>query len=137
MVMRLRPPVRAGLVAGAALIAIVVVAIGYRPACGCFHEPKEDTQRALVKQLVFEGFPDWAARHPSERCPDSLAEVAAEIGRHDALDVWGHPMTMFCGAAVPRDAMPDGFAVLSPGPDGIPATSDDITSWECSSCIRR
>jgi hypothetical protein len=103
-----------------ALVAIgagVIVVFVAMP-CRC-----EDSQKELVRKLAFEGFPQWAEQHPGAPCPDSLDEVAAELGRRDARDAWGRELILVCGDA-------GGIGVASPGPDGIPFTKDDIQSWE-------
>jgi hypothetical protein len=83
----------------------------------------------LFKKLASEGYPMWAAHHPGQRCPDSLAEVAAEIGRTDLKDQWGGELRMVCGDTAPPGVPRDGIGVASPGPDRVPFTKDDIQSW--------
>jgi prepilin-type N-terminal cleavage/methylation domain-containing protein len=95
-----------------------------------FQESKEDTQKALVKKYVFEGFTQWAIHNPTKGCPGSLQEIATELGRNDSKDAWGRELMMFCGDTLPPGAAKDGFAVMSLGPDGQQNTKDDIKSWE-------
>ena len=94
-----------------------------------FSEAKEDTQKALVKKYVYEGFLDWARKNPTKGCPSSLQEVATAMGRNDSKDAWGRELLMFCGDTLPPGAAADGFAVMSLGPDGQQNTADDIKSW--------
>src|SRR5688572_25725645 len=49
-----------------------------------FQESKEDTQKALVKKYVFEGFTQWAIHNPTKGCPGSLQEISNELGRTDS-----------------------------------------------------
>ena len=95
-----------------------------------FQESKEETQKAIVKKYVYEGFVDWARKHPTQGCPGSLMEVAEEMGRNDSKDAWGRELIMFCGDNLPPGASKDAFAVMSVGADGQANTKDDIKSWE-------
>jgi prepilin-type N-terminal cleavage/methylation domain-containing protein len=95
-----------------------------------FQESKEETQKAIVKKYVYEGFVDWARKNPTKGCPGSLMEVAEEMGRPDSKDAWGRELIMFCGDNLPPGATKDFFAVMSVGADGQPNTKDDIKSWE-------
>ncbi len=71
----------------------------------------------------FEAYPAWARAHPGKECPATLDELNVYIGVSDSLDHWGHPMAMQCGPASPTH--PEGFFVISAGPDGIFDTEDD------------
>ena len=95
-----------------------------------FQDSKEDTQKALVKKFVFEGYVQWSIRNPTKACPSSLQEIATELGRNDSKDAWGRELIMFCGDTLPPGAAKDGFAVMSLGSDGQQNTKDDIKSWE-------
>ncbi|MCA9675211.1 MAG: prepilin-type N-terminal cleavage/methylation domain-containing protein [Kofleriaceae bacterium] len=95
-----------------------------------FQESKEDTQRAIVKKYVYEGFVDWARRNPTKGCPSNIQEVSEQMGRADSKDTWGRELIWFCGDNLPPGAARDGFAVMSLGPDGQQGTKDDIKSWE-------
>jgi general secretion pathway protein G len=95
-----------------------------------FSDAREDTQKALVRKYVFEGYVDWATRNPTKGCPGSLQEVSERMGRNDSKDAWGRELIMFCGDTLPPGAAKDGFAVMSLGADGQQNTADDIKSWE-------
>lgn len=95
-----------------------------------FTESKEETQKAVIRKMVYEGFVDWARKNPTKGCPGSLQEVADAMGRKDTKDVWGRELLFFCGDSLPPAAAKDGFAVLSLGADGQQGTKDDLQSWE-------
>ena len=94
-----------------------------------FQESKEDTQRAIVKKYVYEGFVDWARRNPTKGCPSNIQEVSEQMGRADSKDTWGRELIWYC-RSLPAAAERDGFAVASLGEDGLLDTADDIRSWE-------
>lgn len=113
-----------------AILALVMGLLLGPKILKAFQESKEDTQRALVKKYVYEGYVGWSVHNPTKACPASLMEIANELGRNDSKDAWGHELIMFCGDNVPPGAAKDGFAVMSLGKDGQQNTADDIKSWE-------
>jgi hypothetical protein len=86
--------------------------------------------KAAADRLAKEAFPRWSIKHADKACPDSLSEVATDIGlsKDDTIDPWGAPYKMLCGESLPPGVK--GFAVMSLGEDGKEGTADDVKSWE-------
>jgi hypothetical protein len=57
-------------------------------------------------------------------CPDNLAELDRYRSNKTKKDPWGNDLVIHCGLGPPN-----GFGVLSVGPDGARGSSDDIKSW--------
>ena len=95
-----------------------------------YEASKAKVARIGVRKLTFEAYPQWAAEHPSEKCPTQLSDLAQWMPspQNATTDAWGNPYSMVCGDAAPPAA--HGFGVVSPGPDGKPGTADDVTSWQ-------
>jgi|HubBroStandDraft_6_1064221.scaffolds.fasta_scaffold917996_2 hypothetical protein len=83
--------------------------------------------RHAVQQYAFEAYPMWAAAHPDQACPTTLAELREYTSDKDDNDPWGHPYKMMCGPSLPAGV--HGVAIASAGPDGMFDTADDIRSW--------
>lgn len=83
--------------------------------------PASDRHAAVVAQIeqALSRFVAWSRGHAGARCPDAAALGVAE------LDPWGQPLRIVC-ADQPADQI---AGVLSFGPDGVPGTRDDVTSW--------
>ena len=68
---------------------------------------------------VLTRFAAWARDHGGAPCPDlALLGLAAH-------DPWGRDLTLTC-TDQPADQI---VGVLSPGPDGVIGTDDDLASW--------
>lgn len=63
-------------------------------------------------------FVAWAKSHAGAPCPD-----ASVLG--DAKDPWGHAFQITC-TDQPGDHI---IGLVSPGPDGVVGSADDIASW--------
>lgn len=71
---------------------------------------------------VLTKFVEWSRAHHGAPCPDIAALTAAP------LDPWGHAYRLTCSDQ-PADQI---VGVISSGPDGMPATDDDVASWRLS-----
>jgi general secretion pathway protein G len=116
------------------MIALAIVAIAMGILVGPavmdrWREAKIRTTKMKVVKYASEAFPAWAAQHAEEACPGELAELDRYTNSHDAIDAWGRPLAMRCGARLPP-GVPGGIAVSSVGPDGQDGTDDDIRSWD-------
>ncbi len=83
----------------------------------------EPGPRELMTQQIRDGlaaFATWASTHPGAPCP-RLADLGGPI-----VDPWGHPVQLTC-TDQPADQI---IGVRSFGPDGAPATDDDVASWQ-------
>jgi eukaryotic-like serine/threonine-protein kinase len=80
-------------------------------------DPRPAQVRADMRALL-AAFSRWAPDHAGAPCPTS-----AELGR--GADPWGHAYELTC-TDQPADQV---AGVRSLGPDGAPATDDDLTSW--------
>jgi len=80
-------------------------------------DPRPAQVKADMRALL-AAFSRWARDHAGAPCPTS-----AELG--GAADPWGHAYELTC-TDQPADQV---IGVRSRGPDGAPATDDDLTSW--------
>jgi hypothetical protein len=80
-----------------------------------------DPRAALgsTMEAVLTRFTAWARDHAGEPCPD-----VAALGI-DGRDPWGRPLQLTC-TDQPADQR---IGAISPGPDGIAGTDDDLASW--------
>ena len=78
-------------------------------------------QASLTTQMsaVLTRFAAWSRDHAGAPCPD-LATLG--LAAHDP---WGHDLALTC-TDQPADQI---VGALSPGPDGVIGTDDDIPSW--------
>ncbi len=113
-----RTRLRTWLVALCSLVVIGQV-LGAR-ALRCFGESKLEVARQIARDYELDAYPAWLADHPGERCPPSIAELAAAGHRGETRDVWGEDYVLVCGRR--------GIVVISPGEDGILGTRDDVHS---------
>jgi hypothetical protein len=76
---------------------------------------------SLTTQMsaVLTRFAAWSREHAGAPCPD-LATLG--LAAHDP---WSHDLTLTC-TDQPADQV---VGVLSPGPDGVIGTDDDVPSW--------
>jgi hypothetical protein len=83
--------------------------------------PEPIPNGSLTPQLtaVLTRFAAWARDHTGAACPD-LATLG--LAAHDP---WGHDLALTC-TDQPADQV---IGVVSPGPDGVIGTDDDIPSW--------
>jgi serine/threonine-protein kinase len=128
----------AGLGAAGLAIAIVVARSGDLPAPEADRPPAPAPSAApatapppappspdpgvLVAPILRDAlarFAAWSHDHPGAPCPD-----AAVLGVPD--DPWSHPLAITC-TDQPGDQI---IGAISAGPDGQPATADDIASWQ-------
>jgi len=78
-----------------------------------------DIEVAIRVKDVLRRFVAWAPEHQGMPCPDLAALGDAPS------DPWGHPFRLTC-TDQPGDQI---IGAISAGPDGVPATADDIASW--------
>jgi hypothetical protein len=68
----------------------------------------------------------YRARSGAPRCPRRLEELAdLGLAQRPPVDPWGQPLVYRC----PGES-PEGFDVVSTGPDRIEGTADDVNGWE-------
>jgi len=82
-------------------------------------EPGSGKFTGLVLQQWGRLAPQWAAAHPGA-CPKTIAEIEPRLAEQVPTDEWGHPFVIAC-----KDGR---ITITSAGPDGAPATADDIAS---------
>lgn len=80
-------------------------------------DPRAALQEAM--RAVLTRFAAWSRDHAGEPCPD-LAALGV-----DGRDPWGHPLQLTC-TDQPADQR---IGAISPGPDGIAGSDDDLASW--------
>lgn len=88
---------------------------------------QQEAAQEVTMKYAFEAYPEWSAANPDKACPDKLSDLDQYMSGKGGDDPWGHPYKMFCGQNLPAGA--HGLAVMSPGPDGVDGTADDIKSW--------
>jgi hypothetical protein len=88
---------------------------------------KEEQARGTVWTLATKSYPVWRQAHPGEPCPAQIEVLFEGFEGMSAVDPWGKPYRMSCGAEKPPEAL--GVAIWSDGPDGATGTDDDVRSW--------
>ena len=72
---------------------------------------------------TLDAFVRWAPNHPHDACPNH-GELAPLVDG-GVVDPWGHELVVTC-TDQPADQI---VGVISPGPDGMLETTDDVPSW--------
>lgn len=100
---------------------------------GCAGEKPEDRQaqreaQVSVDELANKAATQWRLENPGKACPTSVVELTRLSKDTSTRDPWGHEFVMLCGKDAPEQA-PNGFGIVSVGPDGNLGTVDDVRSW--------
>ena len=94
-------------------------------ATSSLHLDRDKTLFAIER--LDNAFDRWAEKHPDTRCPESLESLEGDdLELHDA---WHSPLVMKC---TEKD-----FWVLSPGPDRVAGTKDDLDSSQVDQTTHR
>lgn len=72
---------------------------------------------------AYEAFPAWVATNPDRTCPRHLLELNYFDPELHAVDPWGTPYQLICGAQYGS-----GLSMRSAGPDRAFDTADDLSS---------
>ncbi|HEY1548462.1 MAG TPA: type II secretion system protein [Kofleriaceae bacterium] len=109
-----------------AIIALVMGLVVGPKIMAHYRSSERNVARMTVHRYAEQDYPTWLVEHPSERCPDSLAQIS--LSSAPPADPWGTDYKMYCGTDAPRDDI--NFGAASFGEDHREATRDDIRSWD-------
>jgi general secretion pathway protein G len=103
------------LLIAAFLAFVVMVGLGERSRAGV----RLTRARLLFAHQVVTAYMAGSDGH----CPETLEQAVAQRGLPRApSDAWGHPLRLIC----PSTQGPDGYELMSDGPDGRPGGLDRI-----------
>jgi prepilin-type N-terminal cleavage/methylation domain-containing protein len=114
---------------GVTLIEIMIVLAIIGLVLGVLVGPKvmsgwQDAQRKTAQLMLEEyrgAFVRWMA-DTGGACPEKLGDLLRYTNKKDLKDPWGSPFAMRCGGEE------EPFVVVSPGPDRVAGTTDDLRS---------
>lgn len=122
----------AAIVAGIALIALVIVRLSVRMTC---NDDGTSHARYLVEQTAndLERFKLHCGRYPTQlrdliaqpTDPDIASRWGGPYSKRLPIDRWGTPLGFHC----PGRHAPKAFDLWSFGPDRTSGTADDIANW--------
>ncbi len=110
-----------------AIIAAVMGLLVGPKVLAMFSDSKVKTTKLMIDQVA-DAYSHWSLSADSD-CPSSLKDLEKYRNTKKTKDGWGQEIVMLCGETA-TEGIPNGFGVLSKGPDKKQGTEDDIKSWE-------